>query len=147
MRAAKEDALYTCAAGHVGVYDLPMMFTRGDTQQSKSGETFLKDWLGDPQKLAAVWPVNLAAQITVPVFLAAGGEDQRAPIQHTKRMEVALKKAGVPVESLQCATEGHGFYTDPHRCEYYTRLLAFLTKSLEGTTATAGTDSAGEKAS
>ena len=146
MGGAKEDALDTSAAGHVGVYDLPMMFTRGDTQQSKSGETFLKDWLGDPQKVAAVSPVNLAAQITVPVFLAAGGEDQRATIQHTKRMEAALKKAGAPVESLHCATEGHGFYTDPHRRQYYTRLLAFLAKSLEGTTATAGTGSAGEKA-
>ena len=139
MGAAKEDALYRCAAGYVGVYDLPMMFTRGDTQQSKSGETFLKDWLGDPQKLAAVSPVNLAAQIKVPVFLAAGGEDQRAPIQHTKRMEAALKKAGVPVESLYYATEGHGFYTDPHRREYYTKLLAFLSRSLGGETANAAT--------
>ncbi len=50
------------------------------------------------------------------------------------------------MESLHCATEGHGLYTDPHRRQYYTRLLAFLAKSLEGTTATAGTGSAGEKA-
>lgn len=137
MGAAREASLYKCAAGYVGVYDLPMMFTRGDTQERKSGETFLKDWLGDPQKLAAVSPVNLAAQINVPVFLAAGGEDQRAPILHTKRMEEALKKAGVPVESLYYATEGHGFYTDPHRREYYSKLLAFLSRSLGGETANA----------
>jgi dipeptidyl aminopeptidase/acylaminoacyl peptidase len=137
MGAAREASLYKCAAGYVGVYDLPMMFTRGDTQERKSGETFLKDWLGDPQKLAAVSPVNLAAQINVPVFLAAGGEDERAPILHTKRMEEALKKAGVPVESLYYATEGHGFYTDPHRREYYSKLLAFLSRSLGGETANA----------
>lgn len=137
MGAAREASLYKCAAGYVGVYDLPMMFTRGDTQERKSGETFLKDWLGDPQTLAAVSPVNLAAQINVPVFLAAGGEDQRAPILHTKRMEEALKKAGVPVESLYYATEGHGFYTDPHRREYYSKLLAFLSRSLGGETANA----------
>ncbi len=137
MGAAREASLYRCAAGYVGVYDLPMMFTRGDTQERKSGETFLKDWLGDPQKLAAVSPVNLAAQIKVPVFLAAGGEDERAPILHTKRMEEALKKAGVPVESLYYATEGHGFYTDPHRREYYSKLLAFLSRSLGGETANA----------
>ncbi|MFN4162614.1 MAG: alpha/beta hydrolase family protein, partial [Stenotrophomonas sp.] len=137
MGAAREASLYKCAAGYVGVYDLPMMFTRGDTQERKSGETFLRDWLGDPQKLAAVSPVNLAAQINVPVFLAAGGEDERAPILHTKRMEEALKKAGVPVESLYYATEGHGFYTDPHRREYYSKLLAFLSRSLGGETANA----------
>lgn len=132
MGAAREPGLYRCAAGYVGVYDLPMMHTTGDIQRSGSGSTYLKEWLGDPKQLAAVSPVNLAGQIKVPVFLAAGGEDQRAPIQHTRRMEAALQQAGVPVESLYYPTEGHGFYTDPHRREYYTRLLAFLAGNLGG---------------
>jgi len=138
MGAAKEPSLYKCAAGYVGVYDLPMMFTTGDIQSRGSGETYLREWLGNPQQLGAMSPVNLAAQIKVPVFLAAGGEDKRAPIQHTKRMEAALNKAGVPVETLYYSTEGHGFYTDPHRREYYTKLLAFLSKNLGGETAAAG---------
>ncbi len=62
----------------------------------------------------------------MPVFLAAGGEDEIAPIEHTRMMEAALRGAGVPVESLYYPTEGHGFYTQPHRQEYYARLLAFL---------------------
>ena len=85
---------------------------------------------GDPAKLGAVSPVNLAERIKVPVFLAAGGEDKRAPIQHTERMEAALKRAGTPVESLYYKTEGHGFYTEAHRSEYYDKLLAFLARSL-----------------
>lgn len=132
MGAAREPGLYRCAAGYVGVYDLPMMHTTGDIQRSGSGSTYLREWLGDPKQLAGVSPVNLAGQIKVPVFLAAGGEDQRAPIQHTRRMEAALRQAGVPVESLYYPTEGHGFYTDPHRREYYTRLLAFLAGNLGG---------------
>ncbi len=135
MGAAREPGLYKCAAGYVGVYDLPMMFSRGDIQRTGSGETFLKDWLGNPAQLGEVSPVNLAANIKVPVFLAAGGEDERAPEQHTRRMEAALKRAGVPVESLYYPTEGHGFYTDPHRREYYSKLLAFLSRSLGGQTA------------
>ncbi len=137
MGVAREPGLYKCAAGYVGVYDLPMMFVRGDIQRSGSGETYLKEWLGNPAQLGEVSPVNLAANIKVPVFLAAGGEDQRAPEQHTRGMEAALKKAGVPVESLYYSTEGHGFYTDPHRREYYSKLLAFLSRSLGGQTATA----------
>jgi dipeptidyl aminopeptidase/acylaminoacyl peptidase len=39
---------------------------------------------------------------------------------------------GVPVETLYFPSEGHGFYTDEHRREYYTRLLAFLSKHLGG---------------
>ncbi|MCC8911959.1 S9 family peptidase [Xanthomonas euvesicatoria] len=132
MGAAKESGLYACAAGYVGVYDLPMMFTSGDIQKRGSGENYLKQWLGDPATLAARSPVSLARQIKVPVFLAAGGEDERAPIQHSKRMEAALRHAGTPVETLYFDTEGHGFYTEPHRRAFYTQLLAFLSKSLGG---------------
>ncbi len=132
MGAAKEPGLYACAAGYVGVYDLPMMFTSGDIQKRGSGENYLKQWLGDPATLAARSPVHLAKQIKVPVFLAAGGEDERAPIQHSKRMEAALRQAGAPVETLYYDTEGHGFYTEPHRRAFYTQLLAFLAKSLDG---------------
>jgi dipeptidyl aminopeptidase/acylaminoacyl peptidase len=137
MGAVREPGLYRCAAGYVGVYDLPMMHTAGDIQRSGSGSTYLKEWQGNPKDVAEVSPVNLADRIKVPVFLAAGGEDERAPIQHTKRMEAALQKAGVPVESLYYSTEGHGFYTDPHRREYYGKLLAFLSRSLGGKTASA----------
>ena len=50
-------------------------------------------------------------------------------------MEKALKAAGTPVETLYFPTEGQGFYTEPHRREYYTRLLAFLPRHLGGATA------------
>ena len=79
----------------------------------------------------------MAARIRVPVFLAAGGEDERAPVGHTEAMERALKQAGVPVESLYYKTEGHGFFVDANRREYYTRLLAFLGRHLGGRTVSA----------
>lgn len=146
MGAAREPGLYQCAAGYVGVYDLPLMFNRGDIQDRAPGMTYLREWLGDPAKLAAVSPVNLADQIKVPVFLAAGGEDKRAPILHTERMEAALKRAGTPVESLYYKTEGHGFYTEAHRREYYDKLLAFLARSLGGKTATTAPAAGKDKA-
>ena len=46
MGAAREPGLYQCAAGYVGVYDLPMMYTRGDIQDRGSGVTYLREWLG-----------------------------------------------------------------------------------------------------
>lgn len=137
MGTVREPGLYQCAAGYVGIYDLPLMFERGDIQSDRSGMTYLRDWLGAPEALGDRSPVNLAAQVKVPVFLAAGGEDKRAPIQHTKKMEAALRKAGSPVEALYYKSEGHGFYTPEHQREYYTRLLAFLSRSLGGQTASA----------
>jgi dipeptidyl aminopeptidase/acylaminoacyl peptidase len=132
MGVAKEPSLYKCAVGYVGVYDLPMMHTRGDIQERRSGENFVRDWIGEKDKIAGASPNRIAGQIKVPVFLAAGGEDQRAPIEHSEMMERALIGAGVPVETLYYDTEGHGFYTDEHRREYYTRLLNFFARHIGG---------------
>ena len=33
---------FKCAAGHVGVYDLPEMFVSGDIPESKAGKAFLR---------------------------------------------------------------------------------------------------------
>ncbi len=134
MGVAKEPSLYACAVGYVGVYDLEKMH-KDDAAYSRSSKTWANDWLGERDALGAVSPVNLADRIKVPVFLAAGGKDERVPIAHAKKMEKALNEAGVPVETLYFPTEGHGFYTDEHRREYYTRLLAFLSKHLGGATA------------
>lgn len=131
MGAAREPSLYACAVGYVGVYDLEKMH-KDDAAHSRSWKSWTNDWLGDRNALAEVSPVNLAGRIKAPVFLAAGGQDERAPIEHTRKMEKALKEAGVPVESLYFKTEGHGFFTEPHRREYYTRLLAFLSQHLGG---------------
>jgi dipeptidyl aminopeptidase/acylaminoacyl peptidase len=134
---AREPALYKCAAGYVGVYDLPLMFSKGDTRALESGLSYLHDWVGEPAQLGAISPVNQAGLIKVPVFLAAGGEDERAPIQHSERMEKALRAAGVPVETLYYRTEGHGFYVDAHRQAFYTQLLAFLDRNIGAPATTA----------
>ncbi len=138
MGVAREPSLYQCAVGYVGVYDLPTMHTHGDIQERGSGETYLREWIGERDQLAAVSPNNLADRIEVPVFLAAGGEDERTPIEHSEMMERALRVAGVPVETLYYDTEGHGFYVQEHRREYYTRLLDFFARHLGG--APAATD-------
>ena len=109
-----------------------MMHSRGDIQERRSGENFVRDWIGEKDKIASTSPNRIAGQIKVPVFLAAGGEDERAPIEHSKLMERALIGAGVPVETLYYDTEGHGFYTDEHRREYYSRLLDFLARHIGG---------------
>ncbi len=132
MGAAREPDLYSCAVGYVGVYDLPTMHTHGDIQRRGSGETYLREWIGERNALDAVSPNRMADRIKVPVLLAAGGEDERAPIEHSKMMERALIAAGVPVETLYYSTEGHGFYVEANRKAYYTKLLDFLGTHLGG---------------
>ena len=88
--------------------------------------------------LASVSPVNLADRIKVPVFLAAGGEDKRAPEEQTTEMESALKKAGVPVTKLVYPHEGHGFYDPEHVAEFDKQLLEFLDKNIGSGSAAGG---------
>lgn len=142
MGVAKEPALYKCAVGNIGVYDLPTMHTHGDTQEWGSGETYINEWIGPRDAVAAVSPSRMASRIKVPVFLAAGAEDKRAPIEHSRMMEKALKEAGVPVETLYFREEGHGYYKEANRRVYYTRLLAFLARHLGGEVATTSSGSA-----
>jgi dipeptidyl aminopeptidase/acylaminoacyl peptidase len=142
MGAAREPALYRCAAGYVGVYDLPMMTSTG-RRKSKSLATFHDEWVGtDAAALAAASPNRLADRIRIPVFLAAGGEDETAPIEHSRKMEAALKAGGTPVESLYYSREGHGFYVQAHLIEFYQHLLAFLDRNIGAgrSTASAATD-------
>lgn len=129
MGVAKEPALYRCAVGYAGVYDLDLMYGQGDLRRFVKGENYLKMTLGT-QNLADASPVHMANQIKVPVFLVAGGEDQRVPVIHTKNMESALKKAGVPVQTLIYPNEGHGFYDRAHVAEFDRQLLEFLNKNI-----------------
>lgn len=134
MGVAKEPDLYKCAVGYIGVYDLVKLSAQ-ESRESKRLNTWTSEWMGTGEKLGPVSPNRIASRIKVPVFLAAGGEDETAPIDQSESMEAALKKAGVPVETLYYKTEGHGFYAIEHRQEYYRRLLAFLSRSLGGSTA------------
>lgn len=131
MGAVREPALYRCAVGYIGVYDLDKV-VRDSASGSRLGRVFSTDWIGNKGELAASSPNRLADRIKIPVFLAAGGEDTVAPVEHTRMMESALRKAGVPVESLYFKNESHGFYKEEHRREYYTKLLDFLARHLGG---------------
>jgi dipeptidyl aminopeptidase/acylaminoacyl peptidase len=131
MGVAKEPDLYKCAVGYVGVYDMMMMYGRGDVPGTVRGKDFLMEVLGRTD-LDPISPNKRAADIKVPVFLAAGGSDIRAPQAHSEAMERALKAAGKPVESLYYATEGHGFVKPEHQTEFFKRLLTFFNRHIGG---------------
>lgn len=137
MGVAKEPSLYRCAIGYVGVYDMPTMYNAGDIQDRKSGENFLKDALGE-QNLEAISPTHLADRITIPVMLVAGREDRRAPPRHTEMMRDALLHAGKKVDAKIYDAEGHGFFIDANRLDFYTRMLSFLDSNIGAGVTTGG---------
>jgi len=91
----------------------------GDMQNEKGRE-----------RLAAVSPVNLAAQIKAPLLIFHGEIDSRVPIEQAHKMVAALKKAGHPPETLYLERIGHWWPTGKKGEEFLKRLETFLATNL-----------------
>lgn len=129
MNPIRYPQLYKCAVGYVGVYDLTVMQKAGDIPDSRSGRRYLSRVLGEDRAvLVANSPAQQVDKIKVPVFLIAGKDDRRVPMDQFKAQANAFAAAGTPVETLVIDGEGHGFYKPEHREQLYTRLAAFLDK-------------------
>jgi dipeptidyl aminopeptidase/acylaminoacyl peptidase len=131
MGIAKEPDLYRCAVGYVGVYDMQMMYTRGDIKDRDSGTNFLEEALGGGREnLQSRSPNRLVEKIKAPILLVAGGEDVRAPEEHSKVFYDALKRAGRVAEFYVDEDEGHGFYKVDSRRAFYSRVLAWFDRHI-----------------
>lgn len=131
MLAAREGALFRCAVGYAGVYDLQRY-----KDQPRENVRQSRDWMSkrvgdDPQELARQSPALLAASIKIPVLLIHGGKDKIAPKEHAFQMRDALTAAGRPPQWLYIDYEGHGFYDTENAAEMYRTLDTFLAKHLK----------------
>ena len=137
MAPIREPGLFKCAVGYVGVYDLDMLYTKGDIPQRESGLRYLRRTVGtDKSELRAGSPTALADKVGIPVLLVAGARDQRAVPEQTEAMRDALTKAGnPPVDTLIQSGEMHGFYKEENNLNLYTKMLDFFGKHIGGTPA------------
>lgn len=123
--------LFQCAIGYAGLYDLNLWLDDSDVQKMNFGETYLKDAIGNNKDLLNKFsPTQQASKLKIPVFLAHGEEDERTPDSQFHAMKRALKNVNNPAETFLVAGEGHGFYQEKNRQEFYERLLAFLDKHI-----------------
>jgi dipeptidyl aminopeptidase/acylaminoacyl peptidase len=54
-------------------------------------------------------PLNNAAKIQKPIFVVAGGNDPRVPLNEAEQMVKTVQRNGAPVWYLMAKDEGHGF--------------------------------------
>jgi dipeptidyl aminopeptidase/acylaminoacyl peptidase len=131
MGAVREPTLFKCAIGLSGVYDLPMLFDKGDIRLLQSGNLYLKEALGtDTQELKARSPAYNAKAIQAKVLLLHGAQDERAPFAHAEHMRKALIDAGNPPEWLVESGEEHGFFGPQNRADAYSKILDFLDRNI-----------------
>jgi dipeptidyl aminopeptidase/acylaminoacyl peptidase len=129
-----EPDMFACAIGFVGVYDLEMMYTKGDIPTSEAGISILKKYIGeDKTQLREFSPVHHVDKLKTPLLIVHGEEDPRAPIEHAYALRDALDAIDYPYEWLVMDKEGHGFYNEKNREKMYKVLLTFLNKHLKPT--------------
>lgn len=132
MLAVREPELLKCTAGYVGVYDLNIMFTKGDTPRSWGGIAYLERVLGtDEARLDEFSPVNHADKIQANTLLVHGDEDIRAPIAHARAMRRALRAAGKEPVWIELDRSGHGAGSMENKLKLYEGLLSFLDSNLK----------------
>jgi acylaminoacyl-peptidase len=129
MGAVREPDLYQCVIAYVGVYDLELMYEKGDIPTRESGLEYLRQAVGeDKEDLRARSPVHHLDKLKAPVLIVHGGEDFRVDIAHAYKLRKGLEKLDKPYEWLVKPNEAHGFYLPENRLELFERMIAFLDK-------------------
>lgn len=129
--AVKDPELYKCAIGYVGIYDLGLMYQRGDIPDTTYGKDYLERVLGTDRKtLAALSPVTQVDRLKAKVMLIVGGEDGRVPPLQGQEMRKALRARDIPCEWLYRDKEAHGFYKEANVADLYAKVDAFLDANI-----------------
>lgn len=130
MSPVREQGLYRCAIGYVGVYSLPMMFDKGDIPRSESGRAYLRRVMPESvEEQRAQSPAFNVDKLNLPIMLVHGAKDERVPIDQMNLLIREMQRVGKkPEEVLVKRNEGHGFQQPENNVELFERLIAFLNR-------------------
>lgn len=136
MGAVKRPELYKAAVGICGVYDLPDVLTWEDRTDDTQGQPIYEFWtkrIGDRAtmgpSLEAASPRRRVSEITCPVLLVHGVDDDVLPVIQSRRMRDALRGAGKPVELIEIDDAGHADWEDAKEQELMTRYVALFRQA------------------
>lgn len=127
-----EPARYRCAIAQSGIYDLNAINRdRSPLLPGLNGREATETAMGmsrsqrDENSLT-----NRIADITVPLFIAHGGADERTPFTQAEAFHNGLSGADKPHEWLVKENEGHKFRATINQADYYNRVREFLNTHL-----------------
>jgi len=125
--------LYAAAVDYVGVSNL-FTFMNTIPPYWKTYLAMLHEMVGNPVTdsllLREASPVFHVNNIKTPLFVAQGANDPRVNINESNQMVEALKNRGVEVEYMVKDNEGHGFYNEENRYDFYHSMEKFLNTHL-----------------
>jgi dipeptidyl aminopeptidase/acylaminoacyl peptidase len=131
MGGVKEPELYACVASIAGVSDLRDLISyQRNYMNGRIYTSGIGDIWTDRKSLEENSPVNGAARIKAPVFLAHGTKDRVVSPRQSSVMAAALKSAGRQYEYVELADADHSVLLGPERLQLFTALDAFVTRAL-----------------
>ncbi len=135
MSVIRNPELFKCAASFAGVMDLTLLFTESARARSKHVREVLTDYVGDPDidydEQVEHSPVYRYKDITRPVLLGHGLDDDIVDFEHSWRMQKMLRLAGRPPEFILLKKVGHGFSYISEAEKFYQPLVEFLDTHLK----------------
>jgi len=126
--------LYACGVDYVGVSSL-FTFMESMPPYWELYRDMMYEMVGHPEKdkelLASSSPLMHVDKIKVPLFIAQGANDPRVKKSESDQIVEALKQKGIDVPYMVKDDEGHGFYNEENRFDFYREMSAFLEKHLK----------------
>ena len=130
MSPVREPDLYRCAIGLAGVYDLEALYEDTDVTESRFGREYMQEILGGPEQMREHSPTTYIERLKVPVLIAHGTDDKRAPFNQAKMLRKAMEAHGKAYEWAEYKGEAHGFYKEANFEDFLGKCLAFLDKHI-----------------
>ncbi len=132
MSVVREPDLYACSVPAAGVYDHDIQYKKADfTRLTRWGEKYIDRVIGptaEDRRRAS--PVTYLDRLKTPLFIVHGEEDARVPVDHARELMKKLEAAGIEAQYMEKANEGHGFYKEENRADFFNALLAFLDRHI-----------------
>jgi dipeptidyl aminopeptidase/acylaminoacyl peptidase len=124
--------VYRCAASFAGLSDLKRFVAWSKTETGAAAARYWQRFMGaeaakDPA-LTAISPIAHVEKVNAPILLIHGRDDTVVPIEQSRVMAEALRKAGKPVELVEQAGADHWLSRGGTRIETLTAVVAFLEK-------------------
>ncbi len=130
----KEPELYAAAVDYVGVSNL-FTFMKTIPPYWEPYLQMMYEMVGNPVtdslQMAATSPALNADRINTPLFIAQGANDPRVNKAESDQVVEALKARGIVVEYMVKDNEGHGFYNQENRFDFYRAMERFLAENLK----------------
>lgn len=136
MGLVKTPDLYICGVDYVGISSIETFFSSFPEYWKPLTEMVKEIWydLDDPEELAIareVSPIYQIDKIVKPVYVVQGANDPRVNINESDQIVTALRAKGLYVPYMVKYNEGHGFYREENRMDFYSSMLGFLAKYLK----------------